>query len=220
MFPPVPHPISRAPPPPGCAESGAARGTTSASPRGRPEARRRRPSEARSGRSWRSGDWWVGTGRLRIPRRATRRRAATVTSREHSRPARPPHETRTSIMPSPVGHSLAGLIAYQIAPEIDGLARRQVIAWYLLAANAPDLDFLPGLMAGDPNRFHHGVSHSSGLALLFAIAVSLLLRLRQREWRWKQFFVFLGLWLSHLILDYLSEDSSPPYGRSEERRVG
>jgi inner membrane protein len=115
-------------------------------------------------------------------------------------------------MPSPVGHSLAGLIAYQIAPEIDGLARRQVIAWYLLAANAPDLDFLPGLMAGDPNRFHHGVSHSSGLALLFAIAVSLLLRLRQREWRWKQFFVFLGLYLSHLILDYLSEDSSPPYG--------
>ena len=29
-------------------------------------------------------------------------------------------------MPSPVGHSLAGLIAYQIAPEIDGMARGQV----------------------------------------------------------------------------------------------
>ena len=115
-------------------------------------------------------------------------------------------------MPSPVGHSLAGLIAYQIAPEIDGMARGQVIAWYILAANAPDLDFLPGLMAGDPNRFHHGFSHSSGLALLFAIAVSLLLRLRQREWRWKQFLVFFGLYLSHLVLDYLGEDHSPPYG--------
>jgi len=115
-------------------------------------------------------------------------------------------------MPSPVGHSLAGLIAYQIAPEIDGMARGQVIAWYILAANAPDLDFLPGLMVGDPNRFHHGFSHSSGLALLFAIAVSLLLRLRQREWRWKQFLVFFGLYLSHLVLDYLGEDHSPPYG--------
>ena len=115
-------------------------------------------------------------------------------------------------MPSPVGHSLAGLIAYQIAPEIDGMARRQVIALYLFAANAPDLDFIPGLMVGDPNRFHHGVSHSSGLALLFAIAVSLILRLRRREWRWKQFLVFLGLYLSHLLLDYLSEDHSAPYG--------
>ena len=115
-------------------------------------------------------------------------------------------------MPSPVGHSLAGLIAYQIAPKIDGLARRQVIAWYILAANAPDLDFIPGLMVGDPNRFHRGVSHSSGLALLFAIGVSLILRRRQGVWRWTQFLVFLGLYLSHLILDYLSEDHSPPYG--------
>jgi inner membrane protein len=115
-------------------------------------------------------------------------------------------------MPSPVGHSLAGLIAYQIAPEIDGMARRQVIALYLLAANAPDLDFIPGLMVGEPNRFHHGVSHSIGLALLFAIAVSLLLRLRQSEWRWKPFLVFLGLYLSHLLLDYFAEDHSAPYG--------
>src|ERR1044071_7547790 len=70
------------------------------------------------------------------------------------------HERRTSTMPSPVGHSLAGLIAYQIAPEIDGMARGRVVALYLLAANAPDLDFLPGLIVGDPNRFHHGISHS------------------------------------------------------------
>jgi len=115
-------------------------------------------------------------------------------------------------VPSPVGHSIAGLIAYQVAPEIDGLARRQVIALYLFAANAPDLDFLPGLLVGDPNRFHHGVSHSGGLALLFAIAVSLILRRRQREWRWKPFLVLFGLYLSHLILDYLAEDHSVPYG--------
>jgi inner membrane protein len=115
-------------------------------------------------------------------------------------------------MPSPVGHSLAGLIAYQIAPEIGGMARGRVIALYLVAANAPDLDFIPGLMVGDPNRFHHGVSHSSGLAILFAIVVTLLLRLRQGEWRWKQFLVLLGLYLSHLILDYFAEDNSPPYG--------
>src|ERR1041385_6780612 len=109
-------------------------------------------------------DWPVGSARTRIRPRAIRRE--------------PEHRRR---VPSPVGHSIAGLIAYQVAPEIDGLARRQVIALYLFAANAPDLDFLPGLLVGDPNRFHHGVSHSGGLALLFAIAVSLILRRRSRR---------------------------------------
>jgi inner membrane protein len=115
-------------------------------------------------------------------------------------------------MPSPVGHSLAGLIIYQIAPEIQGLARRQVIALYLFAANAPDLDFVPGLIAGAPNRFHHGISHSMGLALLFAGLATLVLRRFDRQRLWRHFLVFFSLYLSHLILDYLSADYGAPYG--------
>ncbi len=93
-----------------------------------------------------------------------------------------------------------------------GLAPWRVIGFYVFAANAPDLDFVPGLLIGNPNRFHHGVSHSIGFALLFAIVAALILRWREREWRWRHFLVFLGLYASHLALDYLSTDLSPPYG--------
>jgi inner membrane protein len=115
-------------------------------------------------------------------------------------------------MPSPVGHSLAGLAIYRIAPGVPGLAPWRLLGVYVFAANAPDLDFVPGLLMGNPNRFHHGVSHSVGFALLFAIVAALVLRWREREWRWRHFLVFLGLYLSHLALDYLSEDTSAPRG--------
>jgi inner membrane protein len=116
------------------------------------------------------------------------------------------------MMPSTVGHSLAGFIIYQIAPGIQGLARWQVITLYLFAANAPDLDFVPGLVVGDPNRFHHGFSHGIGFALLFAILLSLLLHILANKLLWRNFLVFLGLYLSHLTLDYLSTDTGAPYG--------
>jgi inner membrane protein len=115
-------------------------------------------------------------------------------------------------MPSPVGHSLAGFIIYQIAPGIQGMARWQVIALYLFAANAPDLDFVPGLVLGDPNRFHHGFSHGIGCAVLFAIFVSLLLQMREKKGLCRNFLVFIALYLSHLTLDYLSTDTGAPYG--------
>ena len=42
--------------------------------------------------------------------------------------------------------------------------------WYLLiliAGVAPDFDFLPGILIGDPNRFHHGPTHSILAGILF-----------------------------------------------------
>ena len=115
-------------------------------------------------------------------------------------------------MPSPVGHSLAGFIIYKIAPGMQGMARWQVIALYLFAANAPDLDFVPGLVVGDPNRFHHGFSHGIGFGLLFAVILSLLLCISKKDWLWRNFRIFLSLYLSHLTLDYLSTDTGAPYG--------
>ena len=34
--------------------------------------------------------------------------------------------------------------------------------------NAPDLDFIPGLILGRPNLYHHGISHSLGAAVIFS----------------------------------------------------
>ena len=88
---------------------------------------------------------------------------------------------------------------------------------YLFAANTPDLDFIPGFLIGDANRYHHGISHSIGFALVFASAFSLFLILlkragtRPRCYR-RNFAISFCLYFSHIVLDYLSIDSGLPYG--------
>jgi len=82
----------------------------------------------------------------------------------------------------------------------------------LLVANVPDLDFLPGLLIGDPNRYHHGISHSVGFAALSAFAFSSLLALRKKYAASRNFLIFFSLYSSHLLLDYLSIDTAAPSG--------
>jgi hypothetical protein len=78
-------------------------------------------------------------------------------------------------MPSPVGHILGGAAVYLI-----GTTRTErsslVLSATLLGSIIPDFDFLPGILIGDPPAFHHGISHSSGFAILFGTAVFLVLR--------------------------------------------
>ena len=109
-------------------------------------------------------------------------------------------------MPSPVGHSLMGYVIYGAT---EGISERNwtTRALYLFAANAPDLDFLPGLVVGDLPRYHHGPSHSVGFAILFGIVASLLMSRRLYS-----FIVASSLYFSHVVLDYLVQDPSPPYG--------
>jgi inner membrane protein len=78
---------------------------------------------------------------------------------------------------------------------------------YALAANVPDLDFIPGLLLGDLSRFHHGPSHSIGFAIVFALVASLLCSRRLQ-----MFLTALSLYLSHVLLDYLVHDPSTPHG--------
>jgi inner membrane protein len=68
------------------------------------------------------------------------------------------------------------------------------------------------LIVGAPNRFHHGATHSIGAALVFATLLTLLLRLLGKEGGARPFLVFLGLYVSHLLLDYFGTDTSPPFG--------
>ncbi|MFQ5584839.1 MAG: hypothetical protein ACE5GL_10425 [Calditrichia bacterium] len=70
-------------------------------------------------------------------------------------------------MPSPIGHSLAG---YVIASFKSGSLFNKNLSTVLLfvfVANVPDLDFIPGLIIGKPNIYHHGVSHSLGVGIFF-----------------------------------------------------
>ena len=98
-------------------------------------------------------------------------------------------------MPSPFGHALGGIAAGGGAAPRPNL--KAAIALTLLAV-APDLDLLL--------QTHRGPSHSVGVALIAgAVAFAI-----TRQPRW-------GLaaalaWSSHIVLDWMSNDTRPPLG--------
>lgn len=109
-------------------------------------------------------------------------------------------------MATPVGHMLAGAsAAVGLRPE--GPTSRRLAVGGLLGASA-DLDFVPGLLLGDPARFHHGPSHSLGFALL--VAALLWVLVSRDRWRWA--LVGSGAYATHLLLDFLTVDPSSPVG--------
>jgi membrane-bound metal-dependent hydrolase YbcI (DUF457 family) len=94
---------------------------------------------------------------------------------------------------------------------VDGARRLRIPApwpWFIvLAASAADLDFLPGILTGYPDRFHHGASHS-----LFAAAIAGLLAAALLRWAGvrhaRAFGVLVALsYATHLLLDMTSADS-------------
>jgi inner membrane protein len=78
----------------------------------------------------------------------------------------------------------------------------------LFAANAPDLDFLPGLLVGDLGRFHHGPSHSIVSAILFGLLATVVFPFA----RTYAFAIGSLNYLAHVLLDFLIDDPSQPYG--------
>lgn len=111
-----------------------------------------------------------------------------------------------SAMSTPLGHMLAGSAAAVTAGSRTPTLR--VLAVGALAGGAPDLDFLPGLILGDPARFHHGPSHS----LLFAVLVAGLAWLLASRHRGAWALAAGAAYASHLLLDALTVDPSPPVG--------
>ncbi len=81
------------------------------------------------------------------------------------------------------------------------------IALCILAANVPDLDFIPGLIVGDLSRYHHGPSHSLFFGVVFAIVMSIFCSRRLY-----MFLIASSLYSSHLLLDYFVRDPSFPHG--------
>jgi len=113
-------------------------------------------------------------------------------------------------MCTPVGHSLAALSLFYLSgtrPPREDLWR---LGGLVLLANLPDFDFIPGILAGDPGRYHHGISHSLGFALVTAVAVYLLLAAGGRA-RWQVAAMAFLAYGSHLLLDWLTWD---PPGRN------
>jgi len=114
-------------------------------------------------------------------------------------------------MASPVGHVLAGQLAYRAGSAGTG-ARGAALAWLCaFAAIAPDLDFLPGALLGRPALYHQGASHSlvaaTGFSLLLAVGY-----VRGRRGLAAAWVPLLLAYLSHLVLDLVGPDHRPPFG--------
>ena len=112
--------------------------------------------------------------------------------------------TIIAAMPSPVGHALGGIAAgwlLQPAGQSPGARRGAVLAFAAIAM-AADLDLLAGV--------HRGPTHSLGATLVVALAAWLLLLRRRAAGRWA--LAAAAAYGSHVLLDWLGSDSSPPIG--------
>ena len=124
-------------------------------------------------------------------------------------------------MPSPVGHSLLGLtlgVAFLIPRGRrqnwrDWLREnRGALLTTVIAANACDLDYLPGLLVGAPNSMHRWLGHTAIWAALAGVIIWLIWRRAAPKLpRWA-LPVLLAAALSHIVADYYDEDTRAPFG--------
>jgi hypothetical protein len=101
-------------------------------------------------------------------------------------------------MPSPLGHALGGMaIGWLIAPRW-GRQTAAVGVTYAAIGVAPDLD----LLVGTHSTYTHSIG---GVGLVFLVALAVTRRPRVAA-------AIAAAWTSHLLLDWLGSDTSPPIG--------
>lgn len=114
-------------------------------------------------------------------------------------------------MSTPIGHTLIGLTLFKLTPSAD--TNNKLLSFLLVAfaANAPDLDFIPGILVGDFNRYHQQYSHSLLFTVGFALLVFLLF-FDRRVQRLQLGLVAGALYASHLLIDLITHDGAEPVG--------
>jgi inner membrane protein len=114
-------------------------------------------------------------------------------------------------MPLPVGHTLAGIAFSQVRPGFFFKNHWHDAFFFILLANLPDADFLPGIILGQPSLYHHGAFHSLGAMMTLAAAGGCFFYLKDRHF-WSRAAAIFLVGFSHLLLDFFTFDFAPPYG--------
>jgi len=125
-------------------------------------------------------------------------------------------------MPLPIAHSLLGGAVCVVADRDGASAGYARLALAVVLANGADLDYLPGMLVGDPHRFHRMAAHSLGWAVLVGLLAAWLVRRGWlRPWPLRRGWssgaagtamIVALLWASHVLLDSLNADFSEPIG--------
>jgi inner membrane protein len=114
-------------------------------------------------------------------------------------------------MATPIGHALAGCAVYHLSAAAKDADRAHLIWLCILLSIAPDLDFLPGMLLGQPAMYHQGITHSLGFALMVSLTIAVIYALK--GWPFAGLFpLAFFAYGSHLVLDFFGPDLRPPYG--------
>ncbi|MBN1155416.1 metal-dependent hydrolase [candidate division KSB1 bacterium] len=115
-------------------------------------------------------------------------------------------------MPTPVGHTLMGAILYNSSRKMGATILWYELILFVMIANFADLDYVPGYIAGNPNLYHHGMTHSFFFALLVSVVVALIYRLIRRKDFIRAMLLMFAVYVSHLVMDFLGKDTRYPFG--------
>ncbi len=117
-------------------------------------------------------------------------------------------------MATPVGHGLLGA-GIGVATTRNWRGHLPWFVFLAVSAVAADFDFLPGLLVGDINRWHHQGSHSLLAAFIWAAMtwiVFVWVKGRDKYASVRAGLVAGLVYASHLLLDCLTTDTRAPFG--------
>ncbi len=111
-------------------------------------------------------------------------------------------------MPLPLLHAVAGYGVYHAS-------KKEKPDWELAVscvalANAADLDFIPGILSGNPDLFHHGFTHSFTMAAVVGLVFASVAKIWKKRAFLRHFLVSFFAYSSHVVLDFLLDRSALP----------
>src|SRR5262245_9261126 len=111
-----------------------------------------------------------------------------------------------------LAHATGGYLVYEAARP-SGPHRPGLLAAAVVLGNAPDFDFLPGVLIGHPGVFHRGVTHTLAAVVVVALVTGVVAWWRRDATLARRAATFAGAaYGSHLVLDFFTVDVVPPHG--------